>query len=370
MSELPLKDVLVVDFSNLLPGPLATLALARVGAKVVKIERPDGGDEMREYEPRVGRSSANFALLNAGKEMMIADLKDERQLGIIKELLMGADILVEQFRPGVMERLGLGYSMLSTENPRLIYCSITGYGQSGPKRQTAGHDLNYLADSGLLSLTCGPDGEPQLPPTLIADIGGGSYPAIINILLALLLRDRTGKGMHLDVSMSDNLFPWMYWAIGKGFTTGKWPVPGSERVPGGSPRYNIYRTRDGRYLAVAALEERFWRRFCELLGISPEAADDTTEPEAVRARLTERIEDVSSGEWQRILESEDVCCNVVRTLEEAIADLHFNERGIFRGRIRQGKLELPALPIPVVPQLQDLKDEVLTDPSIPGRLID
>ena len=182
-------------------------------------------------------------------------------------LLRSADVLIEQFRPGVMERLGLGHAALAAINPRLIYCSITGYGQSGPKAQVAAHDLNYLAETGLLHLAAGADGAPVVPPALIADIAGGSYPAVLNILLALRERDASGRGCHLDIAMTDHLFPLMWWALGQGFAQGRWPRPGGELLTGGSPRFQIYPTADARFLAAAPLEQRFWERFAELIGL-------------------------------------------------------------------------------------------------------
>jgi crotonobetainyl-CoA:carnitine CoA-transferase CaiB-like acyl-CoA transferase len=182
----PLAGVRVIDFSTLLPGPLATLMLAEAGAEIVKIEKPWLGDELRAYAPQSGGSSIGFALLNRGKRSVALDLKDPAARGRLLPLLRTAAVLVEQFRPGVMARLGLGYEAIREINPRIVYCSITGYGQSGPKAAVAGHDLNYGAETGLLALAAGgPAGAPTVPPGLIADIGGGALPAVINILLAL-----------------------------------------------------------------------------------------------------------------------------------------------------------------------------------------
>src|SRR6185436_20015168 len=216
----PLAGIRVLDFSTLLPGPLATLILAEAGAEVIKIERRGAGDEMRTYTPKFGADSVNFAMLNRGKRSVAIDLKEAGAVERLMPLVAGADVLVEQFRPGVMDRLGLGYDALSREHPRLIYCSITGYGQSGPRAGIAGHDLNYAADTGMLALAAGADGAPVPPAALVADIGGGSYPAVVNILLALRERDRTGRGCKLDIAMADNLFAFMYWAIGDGQTAG------------------------------------------------------------------------------------------------------------------------------------------------------
>jgi len=191
MAHLPLEGLVVLDFSTLLPGPLATLMLAEAGAEVIKVEKPQG-DDMRHFPPRLGETSAPFAVLNAGKRSIALDLKDPDQRAALRPLIERADILVEQFRPGVMAKLGLGYDAVRAINPRIIYCSITGFGQAGPRAQEAGHDLNYAAVSGLLSLSPGTAASPTVPPMLAADIGGGSLPAVLNILLALRRRDATG----------------------------------------------------------------------------------------------------------------------------------------------------------------------------------
>lgn len=351
---IPLDGLLVVDFTTLLPGPLATLWLREAGARVVKIERPPIGDEMREYVPRVGSTSVNFAMLNAGKESLALDLRHAADRARLEPLLHEADVLVEQFRPGVMARLGLDYPTLRQRNPRLVYCSLTGYGQAGPKAQVAAHDLNYLADSGLLSLS-----KPAVPPVLLADIGGGSYPAFVNVLLALLRRERTGQGAYLDVAMTDNLFPWLYWAIGNGVVAGQWPVPAGERVTGGSPRYNLYPAADGRFMAAAPLEDRFWVRFCALLGLEAARLDDVGDPEGVRALVAERIAARTSAEWRAIFAGQDVCCNVVNSLEEALADPHFRGRGLFDRSVRLDGRTMPATPSPIVPDLRTPETELL-----------
>ncbi|MEK7875381.1 MAG: CaiB/BaiF CoA-transferase family protein, partial [Pseudomonadota bacterium] len=190
----PLEGIRVLDFSTLLPGPLATLLLAEAGAEVIKIERPGRGDEMRSYAPKFGPDSVNFALLNRGKRSIAMDLKEKGAVKKLMPLLKSADVIVEQYRPGVMDRLGLGYEALNKINPRIIYCAITGYGQSGPRAEVAAHDLNYVAEAGMLALAAGADGAPVVPAALVAALGGGTYPAVINILLALRERDRPGRG--------------------------------------------------------------------------------------------------------------------------------------------------------------------------------
>ena len=345
----PLEGCLVLDFSTLLPGPLATLLLAEAGAEVVKIERP-GGDEMRAWEPRWGSQSVNFALLNRGKKSVVIDLKDVEHRETLRPLIARADVLVEQFRPGVMARLGLDYASVSAINPRIIYCSITGYGQTGPKRDVAAHDVNYLAESGLLSLSMGSLSHPVLPPALIADIAGGSYPAVMNILLALRERERTGRGRHLDVSMSDNLFTLAYWALGRGFATGDWPGNGSDLVTGGSPRYQLYPTRDGRVLAVGAIEQRFWDTFCDVVDLDPQLRNDARDPAATLARLRDIIAAESAAAWSSRIAGRDCCCSVVASIGDASRDPHFIARGLFQHTLRgdDGR-SIPAMHVPIDP---------------------
>jgi crotonobetainyl-CoA:carnitine CoA-transferase CaiB-like acyl-CoA transferase len=347
MTRQPLAGVRVLDFSTLLPGPLATLMLAEAGAEVIKIERPGRGDEMRSYTPKFGADSVNFALLNRGKRSIAIDLKDPLALERLLRLVGDADVLVEQFRPGVMDRLGLGYERLKALNPRLVYCAITGYGQSGPRAQEAAHDLNYVAETGMLGLAAGRDGAPVLPMALVADIAGGAYPAVVNILLALKAREATGRGCKLDVAMTDNLFTFMYWAIGNGLAAGEWPKPGGELVTGGSPRYQIYRTADDRFVAAAPLEEKFWDSFCTAIGLEAALRDDTGDPAAVTRTVAERIRAQPASHWREAFAGKDVCACIVKSVQEALADSHFIERGLFARQLVADGRRIPALAVPL-----------------------
>jgi crotonobetainyl-CoA:carnitine CoA-transferase CaiB-like acyl-CoA transferase len=348
----PLAGIRVLDFSTLLPGPLATLLLAEAGAEVIKIERPGTGDEMRTYVPKFGADSVNFAMLNRGKRSIAIDLKEPGAVERLMPLVKSADVIVEQFRPGVMDRLGLGYEAVSRINPGIVYCAITGYGQSGPRASTAAHDLNYAADTGMLALAAGADGAPVPPAALVADIGGGSYPAVVNILLALRERDRTGRGCKLDVAMADNLFPFLYWAIGDGQAAGAWPAPGKALVTGGSPRYNVYRTRDGRFVAAAPLEERFWQNFCEVVGLPAAARDDARDREAAIRAVAARIGEKTAEEWRAVFAGRDLCCNVVASIQDALADPHFRGRGLFAGELTADGKTITALPVPIAPEFR------------------
>jgi alpha-methylacyl-CoA racemase len=345
--RLPLEGIVVLDFSTLLPGPLATLLLAEAGADVIKIERP-GGDELRAWEPRCGTESVQFTMLNRGKHSIVLDLKDPADRAQLDPLLRRADVLVEQFRPGVMARLGLGYEDVGRINPRIVYCSITGYGQYGSKSGFAGHDLNYLAETGLLALSMGSPASPVIPPALIADIAGGSYPAVFNILLALRNRDETARGCHLDVSMTDNLFTLMFSALGTGSRTGRWPKNGQDQTTGGSARYRLYRAKGGGMLAVGALEDRFWNVFCDVIGLEPSLREDRTDPATTAAAVAMIIATETTHTWAGRLEGKDCCCSIVRELGEAIHDRHFVERGTTSGYVeREAADKDPVLPLPL-----------------------
>jgi crotonobetainyl-CoA:carnitine CoA-transferase CaiB-like acyl-CoA transferase len=349
----PLDGITVLDFTTLLPGPLCTLLLAEAGAIVLKIERPGTGDEMRRYHPRVGPDSAGFALLNRGKRSLVVDLKDPEALERVRTLVREADVVVEQFRPGVMDRLGLGYEALQALNPRLVYCAITGYGQDGPNANVAAHDLNYMAETGMLSLTAGADGSPVLPAGLIADIAGGAYPAMMNILLALRLRDLTGQGSKLDISMTDNLFPFLYSALAEGEVGGQWPTAGSSLVTGASPRYQVYRTADDRFVAAAPLEERFWQTFCAAIELSTEYVDDQRDPQGTRQAVAQRIATRTAAEWQGVFRGKDVCANVVSSVADAVASPHFQHRGLFARQVLTDAGAFTALPVPVAEAFRD-----------------
>ena len=359
----PLQDVMVLDFTTLLPGPMATLLLAEAGAEVLKIERP-GGEDMRHYAPHWGRDSASFALLNRGKKSIALDLKDAADRARLAPLLARADILVEQFRPGVMARLGLGYDSLASINPRMIYCSITGYGQTGPKRDVAGHDLNYIGDAGLLALSTGPAAQPVVPPALTADIAGAAYPAVMNILLAMTERARTGKGRHLDIAMTESVFPFAFWALGEGHATGHWPGNGDRLLSGGTARYRLYPTRDGKIVAAAPIEQRFWLVFCRLIGLEDEYVHEKNAAATV-ARVTNIIRQRDAADWRARFAGEDCCCSIVQTLQEALDDPHFAARAVFAHRLTNGHgHSMPALPVPIDPAFRAAPETPLSAPAL------
>jgi len=345
----PLAGLLVLDFTTLLPGPLASLMLAEAGAEVIKIERP-GGEDTRRFAPFKDGESAVFAMLNRGKTGMTLDLKNEADREKLKPLIARADIVLEQFRHGVMARLGLGYDDLRKINPGLIYCSISGYGQDGPRALEAGHDLNYIGATGLLDLQPGAPDRPVVPPMLAADIAGGSFPAVINILLALRARDQSGEGCHIDIAMTDAMFTFGWYALAIGAATGRFPAPGELRLVGSSPRYRLYPTRDGKLVACGALEQKFWEAFTAAIGLPADLADDARSPSTTLGAVAERIAQRTADDWRPILTAADCCATIVTPLEEAMRDPHFVARGLFAHEVEMSEGSvLPALPVPIAP---------------------
>jgi crotonobetainyl-CoA:carnitine CoA-transferase CaiB-like acyl-CoA transferase len=350
---LPLDDLTVLDFSTLLPGPLASLFLAEAGARVIKLERP-GGEDMRGFPPRFGETSAPFAVLNRGKDSVEIDLKATDALARLTPLIERADILIEQFRPGVMARLGLGYEALKELNPLLIYCSISGYGQTGPRAQEAGHDINYQAIGGLLGQSLERGANPPLPPALVADIGGGTMPAVLNILLALRQRERTGQGCHLDIAMSDAMPAFAWYGLAQGQAAGRYPAGGEGLLTGASPRYGLYATADGWFLAVGALEPKFWETFCEAIGLDAALRDDRRDPLATKVAIIAIIGGRPVVHWRELLEPLDCCCTVVRTLDEAMADPHPTARGLFEAQAEEpGGRRIVSTPLPLAPVFRE-----------------
>lgn len=348
----PLSGLLVLDFTTLLPGPLASLMLTEAGAEVIKIERRDGED-MRRFPPAIDGESAPFAMLNRGKQALTLDLKSEADRAKLLPLIERSDILIEQFRPGVMARLGLGYDDVRAINPKLIYCSITGYGQSGPRADEAGHDINYIGNTGLLDLQPGPVEQPVVPPMLVADIGGGSFPAVINILLALRARDRSGQGCHLDIAMTDAMFTFSWYALALG-AAAKFPKPGEMWPVGSSARYRLYPTKDGKIVACGAIEQKFWLAFTAAIGLAPALVDDKRDPQATRDAVAVLIAARGAEEWRPIFAAADCCVTIVAPLEEAMRDPHFVDRGLFAHRVAtaSGKT-IPALPVPIAPEFRE-----------------
>jgi crotonobetainyl-CoA:carnitine CoA-transferase CaiB-like acyl-CoA transferase len=321
----PLIGTQVLDLTRLLPGGFCTLILADLGADVLKIEEPGRGDYLRAFPPLGRTQSALFTTLNRGKRSMTLNLKTPHGRELLLELAHRADVLVEGFRPGVLTRLGLDHETLRAANERLIVCAISGYGQRGPLRERAGHDLNYLGYAGALGLFASRGGGPPIVPGIqIADIGGGALPAAIGILAALLERERTGRGQTLDINMTDGVLRWLALYAAEQWATGAAPAGGRGPLSGGYACYSAYATADGRALTVAAVEPRFWANLCRMLGredyISLQYAPWPAQ-ERIFADLGALFAGHTLAEWMAFFGEAEVCVGPALTPAEAL-DLH------------------------------------------------
>lgn len=325
-----LEGLKILDFSTLLPGPFATTMLADLGAEVLKISGPGKPDIVLDYPPFIEGTtvSANQAWLGRNKKTMLLNLKKPGAVEVVKKLIMEYDIVMEQFRPGVMEKLGLGYEALAEINPRLIYCSLTGYGQTGSLSHRAGHDINYLARSGNMAQAGRAETGPVLTNMQIADVAVGSMNSVIGILAAVQYRNRTGKGQRVDIAMLDGLIPFNGMDGTAFLAAGKVPKREGERLNGGC-MYDFYETKDGQYLSVGALEPKFWAEFCHCIGredliegsVWPE--DVKAVKEVIRGILKEKTRD----EWMAVFDGRDVCVEPVLSVQEALLeDAHIRAR--------------------------------------------
>ncbi len=329
-----LSGIKILDFTYLLPGPFATMILSDLGAEVLRVESHTRLDMARVAPPYVdkdGTVSCMHAYLNRNKRSIALDLKFEESIAIIKRLISekGYDVVIEQFRPGAMGRLGLSYETLSGINPGLIYCSITGYGQTGPLRDRAGHDINYLALSGVMSYSGTKDGGPSLMGIQVADVGSGSNNAAIGILAAIVHRMKTGKGQYIDVSMTDGIFPY-HVVSGLGSLVGA-PEPGYEtEILNGGSLYGFYKTKDGKYLSFGGLEPQFLSAFLTALGLS-EYIPRLMEPdltEELRRRVSDVILSRDLSHWVSVFKDVDACVEPVLTVLEATSTEHAKARGL------------------------------------------
>lgn len=338
---LPLSGMKILDFSTLLPGPYATQLLADMGAEVLRVEAPKRPDLLKMMPPMAGKVSAAHAAINRNKKSIAIDLKHASAKPIIERLLDEYDIVLEQFRPGVMARLGLGYEDLKQVRGDLIYCSITGYGQDGPYAERAGHDINYLSLAGLASYSGRAETGPVLSGTQIADIAGGSHHAVMAILAAVVQRQNTQEGQYLDISMSDAALA-LNTMFGAGaLVSEKDPHCGSEMLNGGL-FYDYYKTADERFISVGSLEPNFAAGMLSLLGLQAHMSQIAdTRPEAQRA-LREAIAQTIAGQplshWVEAFAKIDVCVEPVLTINEAAQHPHFVARGmITSARDHEGK---------------------------------
>ena len=307
-----LQGYRILDFSKLLPGPLATLWMAQQGAEVIKVESPSSPDPVRFYPPMKDGVSVFYSTLNAGKNSLSIDYRSEEGKEVILKLVESVDVIVEQFRPGVMDAFGLGYETLKKRNPKIILVSITGYGQTGEMAATPGHDINYLSYSGMLDAQRDRNGNPIISAAQLADVAGGSMMALNATTSALLHRERTGEGQHVDVSMTHNVSVLQTMRIAEELNTGT----SNGYLSGRLASYNIYKCADGRHVALGALEPKFWQKFCNLVE-HPEWGERLMEKELI-SEVSDLFAMQNLKYWTDKLENEDVCLSPVLTVQEAV----------------------------------------------------
>lgn len=327
----PLTSLKVLDFSTLLPGPYATMMLADMGAEVLRVEAPDRVDLTKVMPPFDGKISTAFSYLTRGKHTLTLNLKQAEAVDKVKELVRDYDIVVEQFRPGVMDRLGIGYEALKAINPRLIYCAITGYGQTGPYRDRAGHDINYLSIAGVSSHCGRADSGPPPLGIQVADVAGGSHHAVMGILAAVIERQQTGTGQFVDISMTDAAFALNAMAGAASLAGGQEQQPESALLNGGS-FYDYYQTRDQRWLSIGSLEPQFSARLCDTLGLSAlkslALSQKPEDQQQLKTALKEKVAEKTLAEWQEIFADQDACVEPVLTIAEAAEHPQLKARGM------------------------------------------
>lgn len=342
MIDGPLAGLKVLDLTRLLPGPVATMHLADLGAEVIKIEDTGAGDYARSMGEGATADSDSifFRLVNRNKQSLRLDLKQAAGVEVFMRLARDADIIVESFRPGVVDKLGIGYEAVNAINPRIVYAAITGYGQTGPWADKAGHDLNYIATSGVLDQIGTAGGAPAIPNLQVGDLLGGALTPLLGILAAVIGAKSSGQGSHVDVAMTDavlahNIFPMV--------TTqahGKPAARGTDLLDGGVPCYAVYRTADLRYLAVGALEPKFWQEFCRVIRRTDLASSGLAtgaKGEHVRGELTTLIGSQTLAHWAEVFAGTDCCVTPVLTLDEALShqQLAAREMAVEIGGVKQ-----------------------------------
>ena len=328
----PLEGVRIIDFTRLLPGPLATMMLADMGADVIKVEDPDSPDYIRGFAPLIDGTSAFYYALNRNKRSLALNTLSPEGRSIITELVQNSDVLIEQYRPGVMKKFGMDYETLRAINPRLIYISITGYGQDSSMSQAAGHDINYISIAGALGITGDENGEPFIPGFQLADIAGGSYMTMNAVTAALYKREKTGTGDYIDIAMTDSVLPFLALPFADYQATGNSDIRGKFQLSGGQANYNIYKCSDGKYLALGSLEPKFWNTVCDKLG-KPEWQEKIiagkTIQQDIKTELREIFLQKTREQWLIFFHNDDICLTPVNELDELATDKYLNERKLF-----------------------------------------
>lgn len=334
--HLPLTGIRILDLTRLLPGPVATMHLADMGAEVIKIEDRGAGDYARTMGYVKHTVSQFFIAVNRGKDCILLDLKDAAEREEFLRMVESADVVVESFRPGVMDKLGVGWPVLQQRNPKLVMCAITGYGQDGPFAHLAGHDINYVGYAGMLEQNVGPDGVPALSNLQVGDLLGGAQPAVQGILAALLAVKMGGRGRFIDISMTDNVLAHNIMPLATVNNFGRSAAPGRDLLTGGVPCYNVYRTSDDRFMAVGALELKFWEICCDVLARADLKSSHWslgqvvggTEAMAIKAELDTIFAQQTLATWSERFATVDCCVTPILRMDEALAHPLFRECGM------------------------------------------
>jgi len=349
-NQAPLEGIKILDLTRLFPGPLATMMLGDLGAEVIKVEDPKTGDLTRYWPPLKEGIGTGFLALNRSKLSLTVDLKDPRGRELFFKLCKQADVVVEGFRPGVMDRLGIGYENLKGAREDIILCSISGYGQDGPYRLRAGHDINYCARTGVLGLTGARRGPPMMLGVQVGDVTGGTWQALAGILGALFQRERTGRGQWVDIAMTDGALTTATLMLADVFAGQEPAARGEAPLAGGYPGYGVFETADGRYLAVGALEPHFFDALCEALGM-PEHKGQTgllgDEGFALREKIAAAILGRTQREWMQVFEKVEACVEPVLEGREVLDEPQLNHRKMFfeMDHPAAGRMKLMATPL-------------------------
>jgi len=339
-----LKSIKVLDLTRLLPGGYCAMLLGDFGAEVIKIEQPGIGDYIRWMPPYMKKESGLFLAINRNKKSMTLNLKTSQGQEIFYKLVQSADVVLEGFRPGVVKRLGIDYATVKPLNPKVIYCSLSGYGQDGPYRDYVGHDINYIGFGGILGLT-GTTQDPIIPGVQIADLAGGGMLTAIAVLAALFARERIGVGQYIDVAMLDGVVSWLSIHAGKYFVDKEIPIRGDMPLSGGAASYNIYETKDNKWISLGILEKQFWKNLCRVIGredLEEAPYFELSHREELKSILQAVFRTKNQKEWIRLLNSADVPCGPVYKIDEVFKDPQVLHRNMIHemdhpteGRIKQ-----------------------------------
>ena len=372
-----LKDVTVLDLTQLLPGPFCTQILADFGANVVKIEGPSG-DLARTLGSKLHHESGPFMMVNRNKRSIVLNLKEQEGKDIFFQLIGKADVVVEGFRPGVLDKLGIGYQEATRINDKIIYCSISGYGQTGPYRGRPGHDINYISIAGILGNTGLAGSRPIIPGAQIADMTGG-FLGVIGIMFALWARERTKRGQYIDVSMMDGAVAWLPLVLGEYLAQRTEPRRGQELLNGGYACYNVYETSDNGYMSLGALEAHFWETFCRVIGqesfITKQFADKLTQVDMTR-KIQEIFRQKTKEEWTVFFQDKNVPCEPVLGLEDVFSHPQVLDRDMVLDvdHETEGKMKQLGIPIKLsmtpgqiktpAPRLGEHTEEILREAGL------